>query len=154
MGNVHLETYRPYEALECGTIPILEKRLTIDYYRELWGDHPVPTVRSWKEAHSFIRHMLENPTELDVLQQRCTTWWKLYKLQLSQDMGEFLHRRSAATGPTLLEDVVLPKYHRPGWKVRELLRHHDSHAFVRRISRQVTRVLSSGKLRTVPRPRR
>lgn len=44
-GNVLLETPRVYEALQCGSIPIVERRLTLDYYKQLLGPHPLPTVR-------------------------------------------------------------------------------------------------------------
>ncbi len=37
MGNVQLECFRLYEALECGSIPIVEKRLTMDYFSRAAG---------------------------------------------------------------------------------------------------------------------
>src|ERR1700742_41281 len=71
MGNVQLECFRLYEALECGSLPMIEKRLTLDYFRELLGEHPIPTVRSWNEARGFIQRMLRKPAEIDALQERC-----------------------------------------------------------------------------------
>ena len=40
MGNVILETWRLYESLELGCIPIIETRATLDYFTGLWGPHP------------------------------------------------------------------------------------------------------------------
>jgi hypothetical protein len=71
MGNVQLECFRPYEALESGSIPIVEKRLTMGYYRELLGQHPLPIVRSWAEARHFIEGMRQRPAEMNALQERC-----------------------------------------------------------------------------------
>ena len=75
MGNVNLECWRIYEALEAGAIPILEKRPTLDYFTQMWGKHPLPTVRSWREAHRFITEMMTSSKELDRLQSECTNWW-------------------------------------------------------------------------------
>jgi hypothetical protein len=148
MGNVNLECFRVYEALACGTIPIVEKRITLDYFREIWGqDHPVPTVSSWAAAGKLIRHLLDRPAEINLLQQRCTEWWERYRENRTQQLGDFLARRSA--DPTVLEadDLVYPRFRLPGWKVAELVRHHDLRALSRRVERQVTRLLTSGKLR-------
>ena len=65
MGNVNLECYRVYEALECGSIPIVERRPTLYYFRHLLGDHPLHTVSTWTEAQKMIREMLKKPGELD-----------------------------------------------------------------------------------------
>ena len=54
MGNVNLDSYRVYEALECGAVPILEKRISLDYFRQLLGDHPMPSFMSWRQAASFL----------------------------------------------------------------------------------------------------
>jgi hypothetical protein len=147
MGNVNLECYRVYEALESGTIPIVEKRLTLDYFRKLWGEHPVPTVSSWSAARTLIARLFESPAELDLLQERCMSWWRQYKQRYPQTLQAFLARRSAATQLLTPADIVYPSHARPGWKIMELLRHHDRHALQRRVTRQVQRLRSTGKLR-------
>ena len=53
MGNVILETWRFYESLEMGCIPLLEKRKGLDYFTALLGPHPIPTFRSWTEARHY-----------------------------------------------------------------------------------------------------
>ena len=151
MGNVNIECYRVYESLECGAIPIVEKRLTLDYYRKLLGDHPMPTVRSWSEARRMIWKMLRNPGDVDCLQKQCVTWWAQYKIDFSARVGEFLAERAIA--PRLeTERVVSPIQSLPGWRVAELLRHHDTRAVLRRISRQAGRLVKEGKLRVAHRP--
>jgi hypothetical protein len=151
MGNVNIECYRVYEALECGSIPIVEKRLTLDYYTKLLGENPLPAVSSWAEARSFLRKMVASPGEMDRLQERCIAWWQRYKIEYSQRVGEFLAERSRA-GAEPVHDAVSGVQRIPGWQTVELLRHHDLPAFSRRITRQVKRLVSSGKLRESYRP--
>lgn len=151
MGNVNLECFRVYESLECGAIPIVEKRLTLDYFHKLLGDHPLPTVRSWNEAARFIKKLLHNPDDIDRLQADCILWWDEYKLSFSDKFGRFLADRSAdatvASRPIVSQLQTLP-----GWNIVELLRHHDTRAFLRRIHRQADRLIRQRKLRVANRP--
>jgi hypothetical protein len=55
MGNAMLETWRFYEALEAGCIPIIEARPWMHYHERLLGPHPVPTVYRWSQARSLIQ---------------------------------------------------------------------------------------------------
>jgi len=146
MGNANLECFRVYEALESGSIPIVEKRLTLDYFHELLGDHPLPTVRSWAEARRLIASQIASPEQLDALQQRCIEWWRGYKRDYSAQAGQFLAARSADGGAGL-GPFVADKQHRPGWQMLELLRHHDRRAFARRVQMQIERFLRTGGTR-------
>ena len=151
MGNVNLETFRVYESLEHGAIPIVEKRRSLDYFRELLGNHPMPTVRSWPEARGLITELLKTPAQMDTLQQNCLTWWHNYKKDYTLALGEFLASRSQA-GPVEPGTIMLPKYRTPGWQIRELLRHHDARAFGRRVDKQLRRLLSGKGAREAFRP--
>jgi hypothetical protein len=146
MGNVHAECYRPFEALESGTIPILEKRLTLDYYRTLLGDHPIPTVRSWAEARHLISEFAKTPARLDDLQTQCIEWWRDFKKTYTAEVGCFLAERSAGEIPAQSE-LVTPWGTTKTWRIIELLRHHDSRALFRRIRKQTDRLLTQGKFR-------
>ena len=148
MGNANLECFRVYESLECGSIPIVEKRATLDYFRELLGDHPMPTVRSWSEARGLIGDLLEKPTQMDALQQSCVAWWQTYKKDYTVRLGEYLVARTRAAASGQAEGpIMLPRYRQPLWQMRELLRHHDTRAFRRRIEKQVSRLLKTGGTR-------
>jgi hypothetical protein len=151
MGNVQLECYRLYEALECGSIPIVEKRWTLDYFRELLGEHPVPTVRSWREASDLIRRLLRSPAQIDALQKRCLDWWDRYKWEYREKVGEFLALRTADPVP-VSEPIMAKTYFMPGWRVIQLLRHHDAKAFARRVEKHVSRLFRKGELRVANRP--
>jgi hypothetical protein len=144
MGNVSQESHRPYEALEVGSIPILEKRLFMDAHRNLHGDHPLPTFFRWKDAAEFMADLWRHPAELDALQRRCMAWWVEYKVRLTREIGEFLAGLQDQI-PTPQTRYVAPYVHIPGWAWFELARHHSPRAFMRRVQRQSRRLLASGR---------
>lgn len=150
MGNVNLECFRVYEALECGSIPIVEKRWSMDYFRTLLGEHPIPTVGSWREARHLIDSLLRDPQGLDALQDKCIEWWQNYKKEYSASVGRFLAERSVA--PLKPEPAVSSLYRMPLWQPIELLRHHNARAAMKRVRRQVSRVFQNGQLRVAHRP--
>jgi len=145
MGNANIESYRLYEALEESAIPIVEKRLTLDYYRELLGDHPIPTVRSWAEARKLVGDLVKSPARLDELQLECRDWWGKFKRSYSHAVGAFLEERSLDSAPRgqLVTDWGQTRI----WRGIELLRHHDRRAGFRRIVRQVSRLAKTGRMR-------
>jgi hypothetical protein len=151
MGNVQVESFRLYEALEAGSIPIVEKRWTLDYFRLLLGEHPIPTVRSWAEARDLVKRLAADPDGLNALQDRCLSWWDAYKRAYRDAAGAFIQQRSGDSVP-VQEPIMTRKYSLPGWRLIELLRHHDANAFARRVHRQASRILRKGTLRVAHRP--
>ena len=57
-GFVHPETYRVYEALECGSIPIVEN--AYKYYDRLFPNNPFLKVDRWVEAKALRK--LKHPS--------------------------------------------------------------------------------------------
>ena len=90
VGWLTLETFRAYEALEAGCIPIVERRPGLDYYTDLLGPHPIPTVMSWDEAATFISRLKAD--EVEALRVKCWTWWQDYKSKLGPEMQAFVQR--------------------------------------------------------------
>ena len=79
MGNVNLDSFRVYEALQCGAIPILERRTTLDYFTRMMGSHPLPTFADWSQAARFIAALRYDHKALNSLQMACFNWWVDYK---------------------------------------------------------------------------
>ena len=79
-GFVHPETYRVYEALECGCIPIVEK--AYKYYDRLLPNNPFIKVDKWIEA----KHVIIEWNNIQIKQKRaeCKIWWNQYKNQLQE----------------------------------------------------------------------
>jgi hypothetical protein len=147
MGNVNLECWRIYEALEAGAIPILEKRPTLDYFTQMWGKHPLPAVSSWKEAHGFIANMMGSSRQLDDLQSACTNWWAARQEEWTEEIRLFIQRVELAQHPLGVDDFVYPWHRVPGWQIIELLRHHNLPALKRRLLVQARRLLSGKRMR-------
>ena len=79
-GFVHPETYRLYEALECGCIPIVEN--AYKYYDRLFPNNPFIKVDRWIEAKSVIRGWGDD--QIKQKREECRTWWSQYKNQLQE----------------------------------------------------------------------
>lgn len=79
-GFVHPETYRVYEALECGCIPIVEN--AYKYYDRLLPKNPFIKVDKWMEA----KHVIIEWKNIQIKQKRaeCKIWWNQYKNQLQE----------------------------------------------------------------------
>ena len=79
-GFVHPETYRLYEALECGCIPIVEN--AYKYYDRLFPNNPFIKVDRWIEAKSIIKEWGDD--QIKRKRKECTAWWVQYKNQLQE----------------------------------------------------------------------
>jgi len=79
-GFVHPETYRLYEALECGCIPIVEN--AYKYYDRLFPNNPFIKVDMWIEAKPVVREW--NDDQIKQKREECRTWWSQYKKQLQE----------------------------------------------------------------------
>ncbi len=66
-GFVHPETYRVYEALECGCIPIVEN--AYKYYDRLFPNNPFIKIDKWKEAKEIIDSWTKN--QIDKKREEC-----------------------------------------------------------------------------------
>jgi hypothetical protein len=143
MGNVNLECYRPYEALQRGAVPILEKRLGLDYFTKLLGKHPMPTFFTWRDAARFVASMQGDHAAQDHLIAECSDWWIGYKRNLSARIAQFVQEPHGAD----LGSAVHWSRSIPGSQVFELLRHHSVPATLRRAKRMALRIANEGKLR-------
>jgi len=119
MGNVNLESFRIYEALERGAIPIVEKRPWLDYFTLLFGPHPLPSVHRWADAPVLMRNLVSEPRRLNQKQTEIRTWWDNLQKGLSQRMARILNNaQPRCSSPA------------PGFPGRlrgafEMLKHHD-----------------------------
>jgi hypothetical protein len=146
MGNINIECGRPYEALECGSIPIVERRIGLDYYRELLGPHPMPTVWSWAEARTLTSQLIRDPNRLNALQAECIAWWAKKKIELRSEVGDFLEARSADSNGAQRR-MFEPRANSNIWRCLELMRHHDPRAAGRRVAVMLSRFAQGKRLR-------
>ena len=79
-GFVHPETYRLYESLECGCIPIVEN--AYKYYDRLFPNNPFLKVDKWIEAKAVIEKW--GRPQIKYKREECEVWWKQHKNQLQE----------------------------------------------------------------------
>ncbi len=83
-GFVHPETYRVYEALECGCIPIVEN--AYKYYDRLFPNNPFIKVDKWIEGKELLNNWTEEKVEKK--SKECSLWWVEYKKKLQKNILE------------------------------------------------------------------
>ena len=79
-GFVHPETYRLYESLECGCIPIVEN--AYKYYDRLFPNNPFLKVDKWIEAKTVIGKW--GSVQIKHKREECKIWWSQRKNQLQE----------------------------------------------------------------------
>lgn len=141
MGNVVTESWRVYEAIEHGAIPIVERRLTLDYYTNLLGKHPIPTFRNWKLAAGYVADLMHRDEEMDALQREITSWWQAYKRELTDRIGTMLlrshnHALRQFADRSVNRNMLVHEFLR----VMELLRHQSAMNIRRRFANPVSPV--------------
>lgn len=156
MGNAIIDTWRLYESLELGCIPLVESRISLDYYTDLLGPNPIPAFRSWSAARQFAESAYRDESLLSAKQTEISQWWQAYKARLCADL------HAAITGPSHMSDLQayaaklrnrVTLVHEP-LRIRELLRHQTGGSLLRRLAKTrgpLTRIiadLSGGKLTT------
>jgi len=95
-ANVHQECYRTYEALECGAIPIVESA----YYREAF-EAPFPIVRSdWSDAAEILNALLDDPAELQRLDEHCRAWWADVKAEYPRKIAALSLHATPSPAPS------------------------------------------------------
>ena len=143
MGNVMLETWRVYEGLEAGNIPLVSERLFMRYHKLVMPGHPIPSFSSWSAARRFAEGLLNDRAALDALQARIGGWWKTYKTTIRADLCDFVVRGFQGEFRT-----SLARWHPPTgtklqiWRLVELLKHHDVIAAKSRFYRELSKLTS------------
>lgn len=141
MGNIITETWRVYEAIEAGAIPLIERRVTLDYYRGLLGEHPIPTFRNWRSAAQFVHTLTNDEVALDSLQRQVAGWWVGYKEKLVRRVADQLstsHNASLVAFAANPVNANVPIHET--LRVVELLRHQSRMNLRRRFANPVAPV--------------
>ena len=75
-GFFHPESYRIYESLQCGAIPIVES--VYNYFDKTYPKNPFIKIKKWNEAKAII----DNWSHDKILDKRkeCFDWWNQYLL--------------------------------------------------------------------------
>jgi hypothetical protein len=81
-GN-NIETFRLYEALECGCIPLYVKTPGDEAYLHMLQEElGLLPVRSWEEATALMGHLMKEKQLLETYRNTLLTQWKVWKNKL------------------------------------------------------------------------
>jgi hypothetical protein len=87
-GNQSIDSLRVCEALEAGSIPIVERN---EYWQKLYGaDNPLVQIDSWSFAPSIINMLLSDLTRLEYQRQHTHKWWKNHCVNLQEKIADLL----------------------------------------------------------------
>jgi hypothetical protein len=81
-----VETYRLYEALECGCIPVFTK---LPASLEDSGI-PFKKTESWVKVAELMVYLLQNPVELQEYRNEILSAWTTYKNKLKLSVSKWL----------------------------------------------------------------
>ncbi len=90
-GHFHFETFRFYETLQLGGIPLFITSPR-DLSRLFYNPVPMPTFSNWEEAANFVLDIISNPEALDQLQFRLFCWWKNESNYQAKFFHEFIKK--------------------------------------------------------------
>lgn len=147
-GNVCIETFRPYEALHFGAIPLVPKRAISDPYKDVLGDHPMPAFTSWKKAAAFASDLLADPAGLDQLQSECVAWWARTQADLQERIAGFLKEGQSGAFHASLDARFGQKGVSRLQRIRALLEQQNTDQTIARASfhaRKMAHKLRTGK---------
>ena len=88
-GYVHPETYRLYESLECGSIPIIEN--PYNFFNNFLPNNHFYSISIWLESKDIIEKIRNDKTKLKELSTKNLSWWNEYKTQLKNKISKVIN---------------------------------------------------------------
>jgi hypothetical protein len=75
-GNYSIDTLRVCEALQAGSLPIVERS---DYWTKLYGnDHPLIEIDNWSQAPLVMQSLMSDLSLLEQQRSNTYSWWIKY----------------------------------------------------------------------------
>jgi len=88
MGWNHPDSHRIFEALEWGCIPIIKKYNGIDYFKYIFGEHPLPVLDDWSKIKDLMDELKNNELLLKI-----NKWYKNYMNTLSENISKIVNEK-------------------------------------------------------------
>lgn len=90
-GRTNPDTFRLYEAIEGGSIPIIE---TDEYWNDLFGsDHPLIQFSDWDKAADEIMVLSKKNEWQNEYRLKLASWWDKQKSKIKQKINEIITTR-------------------------------------------------------------
>ena len=88
-GYSSRDTFRFWESIELGSIPISIDTQGFRYFQNLLGcELPFPQFASWGDALHYMQSVVSNVEYLNLLQVAIRNWWRAYKERLVKEFRE------------------------------------------------------------------
>ena len=99
------ETFRLYEALEVGAIPLFIQPVWDKNFLRfgLWKDYPGPIFTTWMDLSTFLNSI--TPEITDMLQERVVTWYSAFKEDVQNKLAKTV---DDIFTPTFMSETKLP----------------------------------------------
>ena len=82
------ETYRLYETMECGAMPVIVKTTqNAEFVEWLTENVSILPLSSWEEAVKLMQHLLASPKMLEVYREKMLTSWLAWRERLKEEVG-------------------------------------------------------------------
>jgi hypothetical protein len=98
-GPFSPDAARPWDALECGAIPILDDlsptRKEPGFWKAVLGEHPLPVVERWEDGQQKLHEIISGGWE--ERSKICQSWWSLYRQNFFQWLREDIGRLTGET---------------------------------------------------------
>lgn len=89
-GN-HFETFRLYEALEAGAVPIYVREPGDDeFWNWLTAHVPLANITSWTSAAAYMKFFISNPEHLNKYRNSILGFWKNWKSELRSQLNKII----------------------------------------------------------------
>ncbi len=90
-AGMNHETFRLYEALECGAIPLVIKTTENERWFS-WISNKIPLlpIRDWNDAVRLMMTLMSNQRRIEVYRDELLKGWSKWKTEVAKDVGAFL----------------------------------------------------------------
>ena len=83
-GNISPDSFRLYEAIECGAVPIAENPA---FFNLVFKDYPFPVVSNPEQWTGYIQDAI---SQYPVINNECQSWWMRKRFEMREEMLTFL----------------------------------------------------------------
>lgn len=96
-GGGNVESFRISEALESGSIPVIE---SAQDFEVIYPNHPMPYVRDWAsdDLVQVLEELLSLDSGLEELRRKLMDYWRDLKLKINSQFLHALHAPRRAEG--------------------------------------------------------
>ena len=94
-GGQNMETYRFYEALDCGCIPLFLHEPATDAWLQIFNNEmPFLKIDSWEQAAVLMNHLLRDKEQMEQYRKTLLMTWAKYKMGLKEKVRTWLKAKN------------------------------------------------------------